>query len=484
MGGRTWALVAGFPVFVLVATANGAGYRYGTSDQAFYIPSVVRALDPAAFPRDASLIDSQGRLMLADEVIAAIARTAGAPPDALFFAAYLTSLLLIWLALTAIGRHLYPSAWLTVALVSAFTLRHQIPRTSANSFEPYFHPRMLAFGIGAMAVAAVLRRRMWLAVAFVGLSGLVHATTGLWFAIVAGVAIVRLEPGFRPLAIGAVAAAAAFVAWAGLAGPLQGSFVTMDTAWLGAVAGKETLFPSNWPVWTWVANLSLIVVAWFTYRVRERTEPELSALIWGAAALVGIFLATFPLVQAKLALPVQLQISRVFWLVDFVALLTAIGLARRERAAKILAGVMVALAVGRGVYVMAVEHPERPLMAIRLPASDWQNAMQWIKAQPAKSHVLADPGHAWKYGTSVRVSAERDVFLEEVKDSAIAIYSRDVALRYNERNMAIGDFNQLSAERASELAARYDLDYLVAEADLPLRLAYRNARFKVYSLTP
>jgi hypothetical protein len=258
----------------------------------------------------------------------------------------------------------------------------------------------------------------------------------------------------------------------------------MDSAWLAAVAGKETLFASNWPIWTWVANLSLIVVAWFTYRVRQRTEPELSALIWGAAALVGIFLATFPLVQAKLAFPVQLQIARIFWLVDFVALLCAIGLARRERAAKILAAVMVAVAVGRGVYVMAVEHPERTLMAIRLPASEWQDAMQWIERQPAKSHVLADPGHAWKYGTSVRVAAERDVFLEEVKDSAIAIYSRDVALRYNERSMAVGDFNRFSAERAAELAARYDLDYLVAEADLPLRLAYRNARFKVYSLSP
>jgi len=479
-----WALIAGFPMFVLVATANGAGYRYGTSDQAFYIPSVVRALDPAAFPRDASLIDSQGRLMVADEVIAAIVRATGAPPDVLFFAAYVTSLLVIWLALTAIGRHLYASPWLTVALAAAFTLRHQIPRTSANSFEPYFHPRMLAFGIGAMAIAAVLRRNMWLAVAFVALSVLVHATTALWFAVIVGVAIVRLEPAFRTLAVGAVVAAAACLAWAGLSGPLRDSFATMDAAWLAAVAGKDSLFASNWPVWAWVMNLALIVVAWFTYRVRQRTEPELSALIWGAAALVGIFLATFPLVQAKLAFLVQLQISRVFWLVDFVAVLCVLGLARQQRSAKIVAALMVTVAVGRGVYVMAVEHPERPLLAIHLPASEWQDAMQWIKAQPAKSHVLADPGHGWKYGTSVRVSAERDVFLEEVKDSAIAIYARDVALRYNDRATAIGDFNELSVERAAELAARYDLDYLVAETDLPLRLAYRNARFKVYSLTP
>ena len=52
--------------FVVLATANAAMYRYGVSDQAFYIPVVARALDPAAFPRDAALIDAQGRLMLAD----------------------------------------------------------------------------------------------------------------------------------------------------------------------------------------------------------------------------------------------------------------------------------------------------------------------------------------------------------------------------------------------------------------------------------
>ena len=87
--------------------------------------------------------------------------------------------------------------------------------------------------------------------------------------------------------------------------------------------------------------------------------------------------------------------------------------------------------------------------------------MDWLKQQPLDTHVLADPGHAWKYGTSVRVAAERDVFLEETKDSALAIYSRDVAMRVTERSRAIGDFATLSAERGLELARRYDLDYLV-----------------------
>ena len=194
-------------LFVLVATANGAGYRYGMSDQAFYIPVVVRALEPAAFPHDASLIDSQGRLMLADEVLATLVRVTGLPLDVLFLVAYLVSLLLIWIALVAIGRRMYPSAWLTVALAAAFTLRHRIPRTSANSFEPYFHPRMLAFGVGALAVAALLRRRFWLAIGLVAFSGFIHVTTGLWFAVLVGVAIARLDRNFRRLAVGGAIAA-------------------------------------------------------------------------------------------------------------------------------------------------------------------------------------------------------------------------------------------------------------------------------------
>jgi hypothetical protein len=97
-------------------------------------------------------------------------------------------------------------------------------------------------------------------------------------------------------------------------------------------------------------------------------------------------------------------------------------------------------------------------------------------------HVLADPGHAWKYGTSVRVSAERDVYLEEVKDAAMAIYSREVARRIVERTNALGDFSTLTPEHARELARRYDLDYLVTTADLPLPLAFRNVQFRIYSL--
>jgi uncharacterized membrane protein len=189
-------------------------------------------------------------------------------------------------------------------------------------------------------------------------------------------------------------------------------------------------------------------------------------------------------VVARLAFPVQLQISRVFWLVDVLATIYVLSSLVHRRTAKAVAIGLVIVSVSRGVYVMVVERPDRALFSMHLTDSPWEDAMRWLSRQPIGTHVLADPGHSWKYGTSVRVSATRDVFLEDVKDSAIAIYSRDVAHRVVERAAALGDFTTMTPDRARELAMKYDLKYVVTEGRLDLPVAYENSQFRIYALKP
>ena len=86
------------------------------------------------------------------------------------------------------------------------------------------------------------------------------------------------------------------------------------------------------------------------------------------------------------------------WLVDLA----------RDRTRRALVAAAIAIAVARGVYVMRVEHRGAPIATIHLRNDNWTDAMRWIARTPPSSHVLADPGHAWKYGTSVRVAAERE----------------------------------------------------------------------------
>ena len=82
----------------------------------------------------------------------------------------------------------------------------------------------------------------------------------------------------------------------------------------------------------------------------------------------------------------------------------------------------------------------------------------------------------------MRVAAQRDVYLEADKDSAIAMYTRSIAERVASRVRDLGDFARLTPEEARALAAAYDIDCLVSRADLDLPLVYANDRFRVYEL--
>jgi hypothetical protein len=103
---------------------------------------------------------------------------------------------------------------------------------------------------------------------------------------------------------------------------------TMDAVWIDALGGRNFIFANEWPLWAWAANLGLLAALWGAHivRVRRGTASARDAgLVWGATALVGLFLVTLPLVVAHVALAVQFQFSRVFWIVDFLAALYVIA---------------------------------------------------------------------------------------------------------------------------------------------------------------
>lgn len=494
--------LAGFLAFLVLATANGAGYRYGVSDGAAYVPAVMLAENPAAFPRDAPLIRTQGQFFVIDEFLALIGHVTGASMESRFFAAYLVAIAAVWVGVILVGSSLYgrdrgpggsaphPVWWLTIALAAVVTLRHHIPRTSTNSLEPYFHPRLLAFGLGIIAVAAFLRHRNAMAVALVGLAAFCHGTTAVWFAVAIGTALMVVDRRWRVPGLVGGAAVLMMLVWATTAGPLRMAASTMDAVWIDALGGRNFIFANEWPLWAWAANLGLLAALWGAHIVRVRrgtaSAPD-TGLVWGATALVGLFLVTLPLVVAHVALAVQFQFSRVFWIVDFLAavyIIAAIGESMRRTRIVAFAVVLLAVSVTRATYIMWSEHAERQLFQVSLAPSPWMDAMHWIAGQPLNVHVVAAPNHSFKYGVSVRVAAWRDVLLEEDKDSAVAMYSRPIAERIVERRNALADFSSLTAASALELGTRFGLDYLVTEAALPLREVYRNSQFRIYALKP
>ena len=484
-----WAGAAAAGVlFVLLATANSGGYRYGASDQAFYGPAVALRMDPALFPRDRVLFAPQMRAWLADDLFAGLARATGARLPAIFFMTYIVTLLLFAAAAAWFARGLGGSAWMAGAALLLLTLRHQITRTGANSLEGYMHPRVLAFALGVAALGGAVRRRFGIAALAVAAAAVFHPTTALWFSIVVGVAFAvavfdRLGATTRPASMTAVGL--------GLVTAPVLELGRMDPAWLAVLGEKSYLFPSGWPLSVWAVNLAYPVVLILVYRqraARGATVPGERGLMAGLLALVALFLISVPFSAARVALAVQVQIGRVFWLLDFAVavyvawwLISGRAMQLPGRRAALLA-VLGLLSIARGSYVLVETH--RPLAQVSLPATPWTEALAWIASRPPDVHVLADPGHAWKYGVGVRQAAARDTFLETVKDSAMAMYDRDVAMRVAERSAALSRFDDMTTEDVRALDSRYGFDLLVVEDGRPFALpvVYRNARFVIYDL--
>jgi hypothetical protein len=264
----------------------------------------------------------------------------------------------------------------------------------------------------------------------------------------------------------------------------------MDELWLATLAGKDYLFPLRWPAVAWIVNLGYAAVIIWIYRRRRDAGlllPRERALVAGCLSLVLIFAATLPLNAARLALAIQLQPARVFWMLDFLAVIYMVwaiaeGPSPTTLRARAVALALVMLSLIRGVYIMRVEFPDRRIAQIAISDDDWGRAMRWARASEPTSGWLADPGHAARYGTSIRVAAHRDVFVEAIKDEAVGMYERDVAMRTRERVEMLGDFTTLTPERAKALAQQYALDYLVTEQVLDLPLTFSSGPIKIYRL--
>ena len=493
----------GLALLIVLAIANAAGYRYGVSDQAFYIPAILRAVAPDLYPRDGALIDAQAQLMVSEEITGWILTRTGLPLEPLLLVGHVVGLGLLFSAGWLLARRLSASRWTAAAACLALTLRHRITETGANTFEGYYHPRGLAFAVGAWAAVAVASHRLGWAWALVVLATVLHPTTGLWWAIfLLGASIALGTRRERRLLAVAAGVAAALTLAAAATGLANARLQAMDAAWIRPFASKDYVFPTAWPLGAWLANLSLpiVVAGVWQWRVRRRVAARWeAAVVAGVALLTATFLASLPFIVMRLALAVQLQTSRVFWLIDLFAVLSAVWAVSeaarldmrpvdrsggwRTRRPLAVAVLLLVASTARGLYVTRVEHPERAFVQVALEDSDWVRLGAWRAARtPKDTHVLTDPDHDWKYGHSVRVTARRDVLVEGVKDAAVSLYDRDVAIRVQARLDAIGDVASLDARKATVLADRFDLDVLVIDRDMPLRELHREGRFRVYEL--
>ena len=150
-----------FAAFAVLAILNSGGYPCGASDQAFYVPAVLRQMDPALFPRDRALLAVQDHLLILDNLLAVAILTGTSIVQVMFVAYCSCCWRSPWRAGCSGARCLRPSG----SRSSGHRHEHSASRSEdrRQHARACFHPRMLAFAAGTAALAALLKRRTWVA---------------------------------------------------------------------------------------------------------------------------------------------------------------------------------------------------------------------------------------------------------------------------------------------------------------------------------
>ena len=400
--------------FAVLAVFNSGGYRYGASDQAFYVPAIMRHVDPALFPRDRALIDAQDDLVLATRLLAAIVVVTGASVAHVLFGAYLLMLLAVAGAGWMFGRALLDTRWGAAALVLAMSIRHRVPKTGVNTLEHYFQPRMIAFALGTAGLAALVRRRTGLALVLAIGAGVVHPTTGLWFCVIIGGGAMLAFREQRPSLLVLAAAAAGAVAVMLYSGVVADRLVVMDPEWLQSLATKDYLFPNQWSAATWLQHALYIVVIAVSFRARARLRLAgrgEHALAAGLLVMLVALFAALPLVSARIALAVQLQVSRAMWVFDLLAVTLRRLVAGRGTLVR--ATVSLSRAAGQSLWSRCARWPAAPTSCSSrrpaLPLSAWalrgtRGSTPWSGCGAGRSTPTCSRIPATRGGT-VRASA-------------------------------------------------------------------------------
>jgi hypothetical protein len=122
------------------------------------------------------------------------------------------------------------------------------------------------------------------------------------------------------------------------------------------------------------------------------------------------------------------------------------------------------------------------VLALDIQHPDWRDAMAWARTTDPGSGWLADPHHAALYGSTVRAAGHRDVLIDLLKDPAIAMYDRSIAMRLADRQRALATLEWDTPDGARALARRYGLDYLVIDRELALPLAHQAGSIFIYRI--
>lgn len=265
-----------FPFARLILVTLGAlavhGYHLGVEDGEIYIPAIRKLLHPRALSYGSEFFLCHERLSLFAPIVAWSARLTHLSADWAVFLWYVLTLFATFAACWTMASICFKSSrarWSAVLLIAS-ALTMPAANTGLLLMDPYLTARSFSTPLTLFALAALVRRRYWLAALLTAVTAAIHPQMAAYLVFLAVVLslIDRWRPSYREQAAGQQPGAAAFL----LLLPVGFHSAFARGFHLGPATGpyREALYARNFfflSTWTWYHWIGLVAplafLAWF-----------------------------------------------------------------------------------------------------------------------------------------------------------------------------------------------------------------------------
>lgn len=495
------------------------GYYFGFLDHNHYLPYLNKLLNPLLYANDYFFSQPHYLYSPFNWVIVGLKQLSGLNLAWTYLLIYLVSLWLLYLAVYYLTRVLYQKTEISVLAVLLFLLPKWAAQIGYMTHHFYFVSRDLSLALSLLALAFLLRQKLWSGAAFLALAAFANPSIPIPVALLW--LLCRLKK-------------TSFVA------PM---LIPVNQSWLSTLQHRGTYsFPHLWR-WTGWGNLglflSLLGTSWLV--LKHRLFGRFNGLMKIFLSIcAGLFLVHF-IISALIPIPelIQLQllrslnyifilalisfsaaaydlISRRRWLIKLLALISLAGvyfwgdhltawhflaiwplplvllfcpgILKRTIPFKPVP-ILIAVLLGHLFVRLIIVQPQinlpyyfyYPNALITLDNfSEWLALQDWVRQNtPVNAVFLTPPKLA-----GFRNFSERGI-VTDIKDGGLTFYSPIYAQEWQTRITSLTNYRQFNEAAFSQLNELYPFQYLVVEANhqpLNFNLVYQNQKYLLYQL--
>jgi len=462
------------------------GYHPYAEDAEIYLPGVLKILNPSLFPANAEFFGEHAGHTLYPNLIAFSVRASHLPIPWATFLWHLLSIFLLLAASWRLASALFGgnnaederARWAGVLMMTAL-LTLPLAGTWLYILDQFLNPRNLAAFAALFAVAEVLHRKYWRAVAWLAFGAAMHPFMA-GFAILFCVWLVLLDQ-VQPRMLGF-----------GLALPFGITLQPPPPEYHEVALRQRSHFVLRWEWYEWLGVIGPVLLFWwFGKFARQR---DMKNLEWvskamvpfvSVAAVAAIGLGISPRFEAL----TRLQPMRCLALCYMVLAVAGGGLLGKYvlqqhvwRWAVLFIPLCLGMYAAQRQVFAASAHLEWPWAA---PRNLWQQAFVWIRGNtPVDALFAIDPAHMDLPGedeNGFRACAERSMLADLVKDKGACSMFPPLSVEWAKQIADQKNFAHFGKEDFERLRQKYGVSWVVVQQPGPAGLVcpYENAAVKV-----